>query len=159
MEENADKNSQVDISRAHNALAHSYSIYFFLLLFAVFLDLNIHIEMLHSSLMEAIGFVLVALATVLIIWAEATSHHSLSSEGITKEALCQGPYCYTRHPAHWGIFLLMLGFGVLINAFFVILFTIISFILAKTIFLKRHDLVLIEKFGEHYHEYKKSVKL
>lgn len=59
---------------------------------------------------------------------------------------------------HWGLFILMLGFGILINAIFVILFSIVSFVVAKFIFLKKEENILAGKYGAPYMEYKKSVK-
>src|SRR3989338_8719819 len=57
-----------------------------------------------------------------------------------------------------GLFFLMLGFGVITNSFFVIVFSIISFLTAKFIFIEKQEKMLEEKYGTHYTEYKKSVK-
>ena len=78
---------------------------------------------------------------------------------MTKETFCQGPYCYTRTPTHWGLFFLVLGFGILVNAFFVVVTTIVSFIVSKFIFLRRGEAILAKKYGTPYLEYKKQVKL
>lgn len=148
--------------KTNSILAHTYSWYFFLLLLGVFLDILFPIRVFHSTLVAPVGFSLLTIATVLIIWAESTHHHRLAKEHVEehgKKALCKGPYCYTRHPTHWGIFLLLIGFGVFLNAFFVMLLTLFSFIFAKLTFLKKHDLVMLEKFGGHYKDYKKSVRL
>lgn len=153
------KKKDVHSGRANHTLAHSYAWYFVFLLGAIALDFVFPVRIFHSALSVPAGFALLFLATILIVWAECTHHHRLDPATVNKEALCRGPYCYTRHPTHWGVFLLLLGFGILLNAFFVILFTIVGFALSKLVFLKKHDSILSEKYGRHYEEYKKSVKL
>jgi len=74
------------------------------------------------------------------------------------EHFCRGPYCYTRIPTQWGLFFLMLGFGIVANALFVILFTILAFFISKFVFMGEHDRILVEKYGDAYAEYKKLVK-
>ncbi|KKP64099.1 MAG: hypothetical protein UR62_C0020G0001, partial [Candidatus Nomurabacteria bacterium GW2011_GWF2_35_12] len=68
-------------------------------------------------------------------------------------------YCYTRSPTHFGLFLLMLGFGIITNALFIIIFSVISFIITKFVFIRKEEKILAEKYGIPYLEYKKSVKL
>jgi len=104
-----------------------------------------------------IGFVFLALGTFLILWAQTTSRH-LKKENITPETFCHGPYCYTRAPTHLGLFLLMLGFGFISNAFFVILLTLFAFFIGKLVFLDKEEKILAEKYGAPYLEYKKMVK-
>lgn len=104
-----------------------------------------------------IGFVFLGLSTLLIFWAQSTSR-KLDEKDLTKESFCKGPYCYTRTPTHWGLFLLVLSFGVILNAFFVVLFTIVSFILTRFVFIKEQEKLLESKYGTPYLEYKKTVK-
>jgi protein-S-isoprenylcysteine O-methyltransferase Ste14 len=52
----------------------------------------------------------------------------------------------------------VLGFGLVINAFFVIVSAFISFVIAKFLFIEKQEKVLAEKYGAPYLEYKKSVK-
>ncbi len=105
-----------------------------------------------------VGFTCLFLATAIIFWEQRTSK-KLNTEDLTKESFCRGPYCYTRHPSHWGLFLLVLGFGIIMNAFFIIFLTLVSFIITKLVYLKKHEIVLVEKYGAPYEEYQKSVRL
>ena len=141
----------------HHVLAHSYLWYFVPLLIAVFLDLVYPVKLFENFVIMPIGFVFLGLSTLLIFWAQSTSR-KLDEKDLTKESFCKGPYCYTRTPTHWGLFLLVLSFGVILNAFFVILFTIVSFILTRFVFIKEQEKLLEEKYGSPYLEYKKSVK-
>jgi len=105
-----------------------------------------------------LGGSLIVLSSILIFWAQGTSRN-LKKENITKETFCKGPYCYTRSPTHWGLFFLMIGFGIITNAIFVILTTLISFLVSRFIFLEKEERILAEKYGTPYLEYKKAVKL
>ncbi len=145
-------------NKVHKILVHSYLVYFSLFLLGVALDIVFKLKIFESSVMLPAGFSILILATILIFWAQKTSR-SLDKENITKETFCKGPYCYTRNPTHWGLFFLMLGFGVIANAFFVILFTLLSFVVTRYVFLRKEERILAEKYGAPYLEYKESVKL
>ncbi|MFN4181420.1 MAG: methyltransferase, partial [Candidatus Paceibacteria bacterium] len=77
---------------------------------------------------------------------------------ITKEHFYKGPYRYTRTPTHWGLFLLVLGFGLMINAFFITLLTIISFMVTKLVFIKDQENILEQRYGDAYRAYKNKVR-
>lgn len=141
----------------HKVLAHSYSVFFIFFLLGVFLDLVFNLKIFYISFMLPIGVFFLIFGTLLILWAQKTSKN-LKKENISKETFCQGPYCYTRTPTNFGLFFLMLGFGMIINAFFIILFSFLSFIIAKVFFLDKQEKILEEKYGEPYREYKKTVK-
>ncbi len=143
--------------KIHRILAHSYFMYFVLFLVGVALDLIFRFKLFTGRGMVSTGFVFLVLATMLILWAQRTSRN-LKTQNLTAETFCRGPYCYTRSPTHWGLFLLMLGFGIIANAFFVVLFTVISFAVTKFIFLKKEEAALAAKYGQPYLEYKKIVK-
>ncbi len=142
----------------HKVLAHSYLVYFVLFLIGVCLDLIFKIKILGDSIMMPLGFVFLVIASVVILWAQKTGRDLRKVEEVKVEHFCRGPYCYTRIPTQWGLFFLMLGFGVILNAFFVILSTVISFFVSKFLFMKKHDKILIEKYGDAYREYKKLVR-
>jgi protein-S-isoprenylcysteine O-methyltransferase Ste14 len=141
----------------HKVLAHSYSFYFVFFLIGVCLDLVFNLKILSNFVIVFFGFIFLIFGTYLIFWAQKTSRH-LNKENISKETFCHGPYLYTRSPTHWGLFLLMLGFGMITNAFFIILFSFISFIISKFTFLNTEEKILAEKYGAPYLEYKKMVR-
>ncbi|MEX2052273.1 MAG: hypothetical protein WD991_01080 [Candidatus Paceibacterota bacterium] len=142
----------------HRVLAKSYSMYFLLFLVGVTLDLIFRFRIFETMILLPLGFILLGAATILILWAQYTSRN-LDKGNISKETFCRGPYCYTRSPTHWGLFFLMLGFGILANALFVIVTTLISFVISKSVFLKKQEDMLAHKYGMPYLEYKKAVKL
>lgn len=144
--------------RVHKILAHSYTLYFALFLVGVCLDFTFKFKIFTSSTMVPIGIVFLIFASFLIFWAQKTSRN-LDIKNLSKESFYQGPYRYARSPTHWGLFLLMLGFGIIANALFVILSTLISFLISRFVFLRKQENVLALKYGTPYLEYKKSVKL
>lgn len=144
-------------NRVHFVLAHSYSLYFLLLLVGIGLDLIFGYKIFTNSIMMPIGVVLLVFGSILSFWAQLSSR-KLDKNNLNKEAFTKGPYSYSRHPTHWGLFFLILGFGVMINATFVILSTVVSFLVSKFFFVAKQEDILASKYGTHYTEYKKSVK-
>lgn len=144
-------------NKVHHILGHSYSMYFVLFLVGVFLDFISPVKIFSHSVFVWVGIILLMFATVLIFWAQKTSRE-LKKENMSKETFYQGPYRYTRNPTHLGLVMLIFGFGIVANAVFVVLTTLISFLINKFVFLKKEEAVLTEKFGASYLEYKNSVK-
>src|SRR3989338_3889780 len=142
----------------HHVLAYSYSMYFLLFLIGVSLDIVFRFKLFTNSFMIPLGVVFLILASILIFWAQKTGRDLKKVPEVKMEHFCRGPYCYTRIPTQWGLFFLILGFGIITNSFFVILFTIISFFISKFIFIDKHDRILINKYGIAYMEYKKLFK-
>ena len=110
-----------------------------------------------NPIMVPVGISILILGSFLIFWAQQTTSN-LKQVNMDKEAFFHGPYRYTRSPTHLGIFLLILGFGIMVNAPFVILSAFISFIISKYTFLNIQETILAEKYGVPYLEYKKIVK-
>ncbi len=146
------------IESVHKVLAHSYAAHFLFFLAGVCLDLIFNLRVFKSPSVAVWGLVFLTAGTLLIVWAQKTSRN-LKKEIITRETFVHGPYKYTRSPTHWGLFLISLGFGMVINAFFVMIFSLIAFIFTKATFLNKEEKILALKYGAPYVEYKKSVKL
>lgn len=144
-------------NKVHRVLAYSYLFYFVVFLLSLFLDFIFPLKIFEKFTGISVGAVFLILGTVLILWAQKSSLR-LQKESISKETFYRGPYRYTRSPTHFGLFLLMLGFGIISNALFVISFSIISFFITRFIFIKKEEKILTEKYGAPYLEYKKSVK-
>ncbi len=141
----------------HNVLAHSYSLYFMAFLLGLFFNFIYPLKVSDQGFISSVGIVFLLFSTFIIIWAQKTSRN-LDVVNINSKSFHKGPYRYTRKPTHWGLFILMLGFGFMVNSFFVVLFTLISFIITDSVFLKKQEAILIKKYGEAYLEYKKLVK-
>lgn len=142
----------------HRILARSYTVYFLFFLCGILLDLFFKIEIFSNPDFSVFGFVFFFLASILILWAQNTSRN-IPRENITKDTFCRGPYCYTRSPTHWGLFILMFSFGIITNSLFVTLFTVFAFIITRLVHLKKEELMLKVRYGAPYEEYQKSVRL
>ena len=142
----------------HHVLAHSYVLYFLLFLIGVWLDLTFKFKIFSDNIMLPVGLFFLVVSTALIFWAQKTGRDLRKFKEVKTEHFCRGPYCYSRIPTQWGLFFLILGFGIITSSFFIILFTIISFLISKSVFMGRHDRLLIEKYGDAYREYKKLVR-
>jgi len=155
LEQSENKNPHKN--RVHRVLAHSYFFYFMIFLLALFLDFAFPLKVFHESNLTYIGVLLLILGPLLIFWAQISSH-KLKKENMNKESFCNGPYRYTRGPTNFGIFILILGFGITVNALFVVVLALISFIITRLTFIKKEEKILAERYGTSYIEYKKMVK-
>jgi len=153
MEEHRDRYHK---NKIHRVSAHSYLVYLALVLVGTVLDLTFRVRIFTEEATVFIGPLLVLGATLWILWTVRFSQNP-DPENVSKESFARGPYGYTRSPTQWGLFFLMLGFGIILNATFVILFTLVAFLLIRIVFLKRREDLLEERYGVHYTEYKKSV--
>ena len=144
--------------RIHSVLAHSYSFYLIAFLVGFFFDFIFQFTIFNHPIILSIGFILIIFSSILIFWAQNTSRN-LKNKILTKDDFLIGPYRFSRSPTHWGLSFLMLGFGFLVNGFFIVLFTVISFFITKFIFLREEESILAQKYGEPYLEYKKLVRV
>ncbi len=141
----------------HHHLAHSYLVYFVLFLAGVALDLYFQLDILADEVGTPLGLALMVFGSALVFWAQKTSRH-LTKSNLTRESFAKGPYRFSRRPTHFGLFLVVFGFAIVGNTFFVALCAVISFILTRFTFIKKEEDELAKKYGEPYLEYKKMVK-
>lgn len=144
-------------NKVHKILAYSYLFYFVSFMIGLIFDFFSPIKVLGNSVVIVIGILFLLFGTFLIIWAQKVSS-KIEKENISKETFCNGPYRYTRSPTHFGLFLLIFGFGMIINNLFIIIFSVIAFFFTKFIFIKKEEEILSQKYGAPYLEYKKMVK-
>jgi len=144
-------------NKVHRILAHSYLIQFIFFLVGVCLDSVYKLKISPNPILVPAGLTLLILGTILVIWAQKTTHN-LKPVSLDKEPFFHGPYKYTRSPTHVGLFLLMFGFGIMINAWFVVILSLISFAISKFSFLHEQEKILEQKYGAPYSEYKKAVR-
>jgi protein-S-isoprenylcysteine O-methyltransferase Ste14 len=143
-------------NKVHKVLFHSYSAYFVFFLIGVCLDLIFNLKVFNGS-STTLGFISLIFGTILVFWAQNTSRN-LKKGQISKKTFSEGPYGFTRTPTNFGLFFLMLGFGMIANAFFIIVCSFLAFFVAKFIFLEKEEKILTEKYGLPYLEYKKAIK-
>lgn len=143
----------------HFILSHSYSVFLFAVVLGVIFDTFIPINIYQSQTYQYIGFVMIVLGSLLIYWAQSTSSKTKKEmeEGASRD-FARGPYKYSRNPTHIGLAVMTLGLGFLINSLFSVIFIIIAFLVTKSVFIKKEEGILEEKYGQTYCDYKKKVR-
>ena len=142
----------------HQVLVHSYFTTLIFFLLGAGLDIVFNLRIFKDEFIAPAGLILFVFGTVLIIWAQHASHKFVK-ENLSVESFSRGPYRYTRNPTYWGLYLVLLGFGLVWNAVFVLISTAISFVVTWLIFLKQEEKVLTQKYGQAYLDYKNKVRL
>ena len=148
---------QAEKEAIHRILTYSYAFFFLFLLAGFVLDFVFPLQMKETSLLHPVGLLFLAFGTFFVLWAQKTTR-TFKKDNITKDNFYRGPYKYTRGPTHWGLFFLILGLGMISNAFFVILFAFVAFLFSRFTFLVKQESLLAKKYGIPYAEYKKIVK-
>ncbi len=146
----------------HIILSHSYTVFLFAVVLGLILDILIPINIFNSYIYQYIGLVMIILGSVLIYWSQSTTSSTKKEEvqkqgTIVREFAC-GPYKYSRNPTHIGISVMTLGLGFLISSVFSIILIVLTSLITKSIFLKKEEALLEQKYGEAYCEYKRKVK-
>jgi protein-S-isoprenylcysteine O-methyltransferase Ste14 len=75
------------------------------------------------------------------------------------EFVQSGPFRYVRHPAYFSMILELVGFALILNAFFTLLIVPFVFIPALLLRLRIEEPALIEKFGDAYREYQRRTPM
>ncbi|MEA3399070.1 MAG: isoprenylcysteine carboxylmethyltransferase family protein [Patescibacteria group bacterium] len=140
--------------KIHHVLLYSYTIYFLTIVVGVIFDTFFKIKLFSGEIFQFLGVIIVILGTLIIFWAQRTSKRS-KIEG--KRDFHRGPYKISRHPTSIALMVITLGLGLILNSFFVIVMTIVVFFI-KSIFAKREERILGQKYGEDYFEYKSKVR-
>jgi protein-S-isoprenylcysteine O-methyltransferase Ste14 len=112
---------------------------------------------------EWVGVSIITLASGLIFWAQITSDelHTVdqSVEVHTDTIFARGPYYIFRSPTHVGLLFLIIGFGSLINSVWVVVATLVGYVIAHNTFLKKEQEFLVKKYGEAYAKYRTKIRL
>ena len=142
----------------HHILSYSYTIYFLGIIVGILLDRFLPIRVIPNELQATLGPLFLLAGPLLILWAQRSSRRLKQNKSdLSKECFKVGPYCFTRKPTHIGLFFMVLGFALISNSVVLIGTTIISYIFSS-IFIRRQENILSEKYGEEYLKYKKEVR-
>lgn len=146
----------------HVLLLLSYAVYFLGVILGVIFDqiIPINIFSKHTNLSQYIGIIMIFFGSILVYWAQHTTHVSKKHEEKERGTnfFIRGPYKYTRNPTNFGVFIITIGLGFLINSFFSIIFILLTYLISRIFFIKKQDSILEERYGDAFLEYKKKVK-
>lgn len=144
----------------HFILANSYLVFLFAVILGVIFDTLLRRKMFDSVVYKDAGLSFLIIGTILIYWAQKVSsnyqNRKIKKENRTKFEF--GPYKFLRSPTHFGLFLMTIGFALIINSMFSFIFTVIAYSITKFLFLRKEEKILADKHGDIYLEYKKKVK-
>ncbi|MBP6884666.1 MAG: isoprenylcysteine carboxylmethyltransferase family protein [Candidatus Pacebacteria bacterium] len=146
----------------HQVIAHSYLLYLGAIVLGFILDLLYPISF-GSTELEALGMLLIVLGTVVIFWAQHSARKSshlrnLDSHKVCRDHFCVGPYVFTRLPTQYGLSAMALGLSFLEGSLFMVLCTLIAFLIGRFFYIPKQERHLALKYGEAYLEYKRHVK-
>jgi protein-S-isoprenylcysteine O-methyltransferase Ste14 len=143
----------------HFVLSHSYLIFLMAVVLGAIFDLFLPAAWFSKHNYDYIGVILLLVGPGLIFWAQSSS--KASKENAKRDNTLMnfesGPYKYTRNPTHIGLTVLSLGFALLINSLFSVIFLIIASTVSKHIFVKKQEEILEDKYGQAYRDYKAKV--
>lgn len=159
-EEKDHKSYKYHNETVHRVLLDSYLIFLVAVILGVLFDLITNMGIFSNAIYKYIGFLMLLSSSVVIFWAQATSsnYKKRTIKDSSMSYFEHGPYKYLRNPTHLSVFIMTLGFALIINSFFSVVFTIIAYLITKIFFLKKEENILEKKYGEVYREYKKKVK-
>lgn len=147
----------------HHVLAQSYFLFFVAVLSGLFLNTFFPIEINSSRPPVEYGVVAILLGTIAIVWAQKTSRRGAderrTNQSLTHEHFLRGPYKYFRSPTHVGLTLLVFGYGLVSNAFFVVMTALVFALISRLVYIKKEEKILEQKYGQSYSDYKKKVRI
>jgi protein-S-isoprenylcysteine O-methyltransferase Ste14 len=144
----------------HQILFNSYFVSFFVIILGVIVDRFLPIGIFPKP---SIGYQyfwigVIILGSILIYWAQSASSTLKHKENRDLNFFLRGPYKYTRNPTNLGVTIMALSFGFLINSFFSVIFVVVTHLISKFVFIRKQDLILEQRYGDVFREYKKKVK-
>lgn len=157
MNENDNFNKDLNQGRVHFILFKSYTIYLFAVVLGVIFDLVFPFDIFSNKLFNYFGVILIILGSFFAYWAQKSSR-VLKKDENGQIKFDSGPYKYLRSPTHFGLFIMTLGLGFVINSLFSILFTIIAQVISKIFFVRKQQKILEKKYGDNYVNYKNKIK-
>ncbi|OGI77533.1 hypothetical protein A3C57_01730 [Candidatus Nomurabacteria bacterium RIFCSPHIGHO2_02_FULL_33_12] len=137
-------------------LSKSYSIYFFAFVFAIILDMIFNFKF-GGQILQNIGLILMVLSTFLMYWAQTVNKKpAYLPDGQRNFSL--GPYKYSRNPTQFGLFVLILSAGFIMNSYIVIIAGVIAFIFSFFVIIPKEEVRHIKKYGQVYLNYMKQTR-
>ncbi len=150
-------------SLVHFVLAHSYFIYFFGLIAGLIVG-HYFPYSIGGPFVDTAGIIFLIAGPALILWAQNTSRKTASlrhahrgSETLCRDHFCVGPYVITRAPTNWGLFIMILGLGLILHSLVIVGMTLLSFMVSRFVFVSRQEAILEARYGSVYTEYKSHV--
>ena len=129
------------------------------------IDLLVYpIELSIPNEIQFLGFVIIIIGFIFVIWANYTllyvkriSLRDREPFHVPSSLALTGPYKFSRNPIYLGVLLLILGTCLLMESITVFIVAILCYIIFR-FFIKWEEEHLENKFGQQYIEFKKKVR-
>lgn len=160
MEGNIKKENNSPKGIIHVILSYEYSLFLVAIILGLLCDHLFHTKIIGNVDLSYIGVFMIFIGSSLVYWAQRSTSvpKSKTEEERKTDFFYKGPYKYSRNPTHFGLFVMSLGLGLILNSVFSIVFILITHIIAKYSFLKKQDKILEERYGDQFSSYKNKVK-
>ncbi len=144
------KNAEVQ-----KTLTRSYMSYFLFITLGLFLDafIDFSVRIPFSTLIAILCFII---GTILILWAQFTTGKKIEKQNSLKGFFTDGPYKYLRNPTHLGFVFLITGYTALSGSLLFLAGTIVGYFVSS-LYFKKYEKLLVEKFDKDYLDYKSKV--
>ncbi|MBP6912475.1 MAG: hypothetical protein KBB86_00910 [Candidatus Pacebacteria bacterium] len=145
----------------HGILGESYMVYVVCLVAGVFMHSLFDIDLISQNL-QYFGVFCMVFSPLLISSAQRASRRFKqvhAEREVGPSDFMHGPYKYLQSPTHMGIFLLSIGFSIVMNSAMLVVATFVAYLITHLIFLPKEQEVLKRKYGATYEAYLKKVKL
>jgi len=135
------------------------------ILASAFLGLVIHlifpIQLGDQDILSFVGTLLLMVSPLIVMWAQKKRRevYGPKAPGLSLQDLSRGPYAYSRHPSHLGLFFLVTGFALVLNSLFVVVFIFVTFFVFHFIIIPKEEILLESHVGESYRIYKEKVRM
>ncbi len=105
------------------------------------------------------GIFLILIATIVIFWSQKASaaFRTREKRGDPRHFL-GGPYKWSSNPTSLALFLLIIGFGFLINSLMIILMSAIGYWISFIVYEEKKQKIMTEKYKNEYTDYQKKIK-
>lgn len=159
MEEKVPKEEMPDVKRGaiHSLLTYAYFVFLLAVILGLVFDLFIQVNLGWGIIHSVIGVLSIVAGSLLIYWAQYSSSllSKYKDEGeVTTQFFKHGPYRFLRNPSYLGVFILSLGLALVLKSFFSVMFSLLSYLVIRIIFVKKEEKILSQKYGQVYKKYK-----
>lgn len=112
-----------------------------------------------------VGILMIPVGMLLVIWANYALLY-VGKIGLRDREPMQapstlvlfGPYRFTRNPIYLGCLLMLLGLVIVWSSALITVLLVITYTVFRYIFITKEELLLEEKFGDEYRDFKNRVR-
>lgn len=105
-----------------------------------------------------VGMILVAWANYALLHVGRIGLRAREPMQTPSTLVVTGPYQYSRNPIYLGVLIMAMGLTVVWSSLIMVFATIAIYAILRYVFIKSEEIILEEKFGNEYRDFKKRVR-